>query len=88
MKVTIDGKSIRTAKRVSWDMKDAVHFRSARIIGRVRIELEDGVVVHAPLFASTKDRNLGARFVLLFDTASALFIEVPFEDMLEVGAVF
>lgn len=77
--VRINGQPVRTAKRVSWDPRDAIEFRTGRIIGRARIELEDGAIVHVPLFASTNEKTLGDRYVLFYDQETTTFIEVPFE---------
>ena len=77
--VRINGKPVRSAKRVSWDPRDAVEARTGRIIGRARLELEGGEVVHVPLFASTNEKTLGDRFVLLYDQETTTFIELPFE---------
>jgi len=77
----IDGHTVLGAQRRCWRREDPIKLRSVVVIGRAQVQLAAaGGLEHrdALLVASTDQRDLGTRFVLLFSADGGLHL-MPWE---------
>lgn len=78
MTVTIDGKLVTSARRVSWHADDDTRARLTHmmVIGRAEIELEGRDKIDGLLFVSVDQRTYGQRFYGFFEPWSSRWMMV------------
>jgi hypothetical protein len=80
--IRINDQHVARVRRVAWHPNDPRDLRGVdqpTLIGRCHVELADGSVVVAPLFAYTDERRLGQAFALVFNVATGTFATIPFD---------